>query len=131
LTMTTRTITIIHRERPYSDELEENVQWLLSSLGVADAMLERYVRILEHMVGRNMNATELSEILGDPRTSISYHISKLVDMGLLVKEGRSYRLRAATFLRSIEEMERDVIRMFEDMKKVARTIDEKMGLPRR
>ena len=131
MTMTTRTITIIHRERPYSDELEENLQWLLSSLGVADAMLKRYARILEHMATKNMNTTELSELLGDPRTSISYHISKLVDMGLLVKEGRSYRLRAATFLRSIEEMERDVIRMFEDMKKVARTIDEKMGLPRR
>ncbi len=131
MSMTTRTLTIIHRERPYSDELEENLQWLLSSLGVADAMLERYTKILEHMAERSMNATELSEILGDPRTSTSYHISKLVDMGLLVKEGRSYRLRAATFLRSIEEMERDVIRMFEDLKKVARTIDEKMGLPRR
>ncbi len=131
MTMTTRTITIIHRERPYSDELEENLQWLLSSLGVADAMLERYAKILEHMAKGSLNATELSEILGDPRTSVSYHVGKLVDMGLLVKEGRSYRLRAATFLRSIEEVERDIIRMFEDLKKVARTIDEKMGLPRR
>lgn len=129
--MTTRTITIIHRERPYSDELEENIQWLLSSLGVADAMLERYARILTHIAKNNLNATELAEILGDPRTSVSYHVSKLVDMGLITREGRSYRLRATTFLRSIEEMERDVIRMFEDLKKVARTIDEKMGLPRR
>jgi|GEM_PF-7011595 len=106
--MTIRNITIIHRERPYSDELEENVQWLLSSLGVADAMLERYAKILLHIAENSHNATELSEILGNPRTSVSYHISKLVDMGLLVKEGRSYRLRAATFLRSIEEMERDI-----------------------
>ncbi|NPA76181.1 MAG: winged helix-turn-helix transcriptional regulator [Candidatus Diapherotrites archaeon] len=131
--MTIKTITIVQRERPYSDDLNENIAWLLESLGISRAMLQKYSRILTEIAksGGKISATEIAEIIGDPRTSITYHIGKLAEMGIILREGRGYRLRAGTFLRSIEEMERDVIRMFEDMKKVAQILDEQLGLPRR
>ncbi len=130
--MATKTITIVQRERPYSDDLEENIMWLLASLGVSEAMLDKYARMLIQIAKtETSSASGLAEELGNPRTSLAYHINKLVDMGMLTREGRRYRLRAATFLRSVEEIERDVLRMFEDLKKVARVIDEQLGLPRR
>ncbi len=130
--MATKTITIVQRERPYSDDLEENIMWLLASLGVSEAMLDKYARMLIQIATREASsASGLAEELGNPRTSLAYHMNKLVDMGMLTREGRRYRLRAATFLRSVEEIERDVLRMFEDLKKVARVIDEQLGLPRR
>jgi DNA-binding MarR family transcriptional regulator len=133
LSMTTKTITLTQVERPYSDDLEESIDWLLKTLGIAENMIEKYRELLLEIIreGDKISATELAGRRGDPRTSVAYHVAKLVDMGLLTREGRGYRLRASTLLRTVEEMERDVLRIFEDMKKVARTIDEALGLPRR
>ncbi|MDN5358811.1 MAG: hypothetical protein PWP76_654 [Candidatus Diapherotrites archaeon] len=131
--MTVKNITLAYVERPYSDDLEESVEWLLRTLGIAESMIEKYREILLEILqeGDSISATELAGRRGDPRTSVAYHVAKLVDMGLITKDGRGYRLRASTLLRTIEEMERDVLRIFEDMKTVARAIDSALGLPRR
>jgi predicted HTH transcriptional regulator len=132
LSMTTRNITLTQVERPYSEDLEESIDWLLRTLGIAESMIDKYRELLLEIMqeGDRISATELAGRRGDPRTSIAYHVSKLVDMGLLTREGRGYRLRASTLLRTVEEMERDVFRIFVDMKMVARAIDEALGLPK-
>ncbi|HIP74507.1 MAG TPA: hypothetical protein EYH23_00275 [Euryarchaeota archaeon] len=131
----TREITLIKREPPLTRDAKEELQWILESLGVPERFAEEYaellIRIAKKREDEKISTSSLAEERGEKRTSLSYHINRMVAMGLITREGRYICLRASNFERMIEEIERDVQRMFEDLKKVAREVDELLGLPRR
>ena len=47
--------------------------------------------------------------------------------GIVVKEHNKYRLRSASLQKSMEEIREDIDRIMEQMIKIAREIDEKLG----
>lgn len=133
--MTTKELTLIKRERPFTRDPQEELQWILESMGIPERFVKDYAELLIRIAKRGererLSTGTLADERGEKRTSLSYHINRMVSMGLVIREGRSLCLRASNFERTIEEIERDVIRIFEDMKRVAREIDELLGLPRR
>ena len=133
--MVTREITLIKKERPFTRDAREGLQWLLESMGIPERFVKEYAEILIRIARKGdderLSTSALAEELGEKRTSLSYHINRMVAMGLITREGRSLCLRASNFERTVEEIERDILRIFEDLKRVAREIDELLGLPRR
>lgn len=133
--MITKEIALIKREPPFARDAGEELQWILKSMGVPERFAKDYadllIRIAKRGEDERISTGTLAEERGEKRTSISYHINRMVDMGLVVRDGRYICLRASNFERVVEEIERDVKRMFEDLKKVSREIDELLGLPRR
>ena len=47
---------------------------------------------------------------------------------MVVKRGRLYGVRSNSVLRTVEELESDVSKVFEKTKKVAKQIDEDFGM---
>ena len=132
--MSTKNITLARKERPHTDDPLSELQWLMEVLGISERFSRDYAEILMRIAKKGVSKVgtgTLAEERGTKRTTLVYHINRLVSMGLVVREGRDLQLRASCFERTIEEIERDVLRMFEDMKRVAREVDEALGLPRR
>ena len=132
--MTMRTLTITRKERPFENDPVSELQWIMEVLGIPERFAKDYAEMLIRIAKRGpekISTTTLADERGEKRTSLVYHINRLIAMGVVVREGRSLCLRASNFERTIEEIERDVLRVFEDMKKIAREVDEALGLPRR
>ncbi len=129
-----RTLTISKKERPFESDPVSELQWIMEVLGIPERFSRSYAEMLIRIArgGPNrVSTTTLADERGEKRTSLVYHVNRLINMGLVVREGRSLYLRASNFERTLEEIERDVLRVFEDVKKIAREVDEALGLPRR
>ncbi len=121
-------LTIQRKRRPLSEEPDTLLDYLLSSLGYSRG-IEKYRAIVKKLIHNNLTSTQLSEGLAK-RTTTIYYINKLMKGGLVVKRGVRYELREPTFERLVEEIRRDVERVFEDLILVARKLDEMYGLRR-
>ncbi len=127
-------MTLIKRERPLRRDVDTQLEWLLKVLG-SGRFASEYARILKDVVGcmrrgEQLYITSYAHSRGRKRTALSYHVHKLVTMGVLKRSGRGYVLRASNFERTMEEIKRDIDRLFEDILRVARELDELLGLPR-
>ncbi len=124
-------IILQRKEPPYEKDPEAALRWLVTVLGVPERFAETYAEILERIALEGKSSGVLAEELGEKRTSLVYHINKLISMGVLVRRGRNIELRASSFERTVSEIEEDVLRLLRTMKAIAREIDEALGLPRR
>ena len=127
-------LTLVKKERPLRQDVDAKLEWLLRVLGSGRFAAE-YARILKDVVacmrrGERLYITAYAHSRGYKRTALSYHVHKLVTMGVLKRSGRGYTLRASNLERTVEEIKRDVDRLFEDILRVARELDELLGLPR-
>jgi len=128
-----RALSLHHKERPYEKDPVAELQWIMEVFGIPERFSRSYAEILVRIAtgDGNLSTTALAEELGEKRTSLAYHINRLIAMGLVVRQGRTLTLRASSFERAVEELERDVLRVFEDIKRIAREVDRALGLPRR
>ena len=121
-------LTIQKRRRPTREEPDELLDYLLASLGFGRGV-EKYREIIKKLIHNNLTSTQLSQGIAK-RTTTVYYINKLIKGGLVVRRGVRYELREPTFERLVEEIRRDVERVFEDLVMVARKLDEIYGLGR-
>ena len=56
-----------------------------------------------------------------------HHLIKLMDAGLVVKDGRKYILREHNLQQVIKDIQRDMDVVFSELTGVAKEIDEKLG----
>lgn len=69
----------------------------------------------------------LAEKLELSRGAILHHLNNFIKSGLIIKENNSYRLRSQSLQKSIEEIKIDIDRIFNQMIKISKEIDEKLG----
>ena len=121
-------VRISYIERPYSDDFERYVGWLCDSLGLCthecDSAREILLEIIKSKKG--LTSTELSGRLSKSRGAVINQLNKLIESGLIVKNGRLYRLRASTMERTIEELFEDIERAFIRFMKIAEEIDKEL-----
>jgi len=123
---------IVRRVHMPRSELDEEIDWLLRSLGFCEGPDDVATDIFRSVL-RGSYAQEgihSSDIRARKKLShgaVVYHLNSFINRGLFVREGRNYRLRAGTLHRSVEELEEDVLRTFAHLKKVAKDIDERMA----
>ena len=122
-------LTVRSSRKPYTKEPDELINYILNSLGFGKHK-DMYRNIILRLIEGPETSTELSRGLAK-RTTTVYHIGKLVRAGIIVKRGSKYALREETFERLIEELKRDVDRVFEDLLRVAKELDMLLRLPRR
>ncbi len=124
-------IRIIRQKKPAERNLEEELDWLCSSLGFCeDIDRDRtaaaiFRKLLEgtHR-GQALRSEELSEETGKSRGAVVNHLNKLISAGLVVRRGTRYELREGSLHNTIREMHRDMERMLDDMEEIAKEIDE-------
>jgi predicted transcriptional regulator len=128
-------ITIIQTRKPVNPTVNEELQWLGTSLGLfgeRDKDKSAFRVFLELLKaakrGHPLSSDELAESLGLTRATAVHHLNNLMDAGLVVHDGKRYWLRDPRLERLLEELRRDLERNIDDLKRAAREIDETLTL---
>ncbi len=124
-------ITIKFVKRPEGKDFEDMIEWLCQSLGLVKGrdMEKTSAKIMLCFLKKAMEkdivtAEEIAEELKIARSTVIHHMKKYEKAGMIVKIGSKYELRERNLEETIKEMEKDVIREFEKLKKIAKKIDD-------
>lgn len=133
-----RQFTVKKLREPGEKKLDEDIKWVCNSLGflsTRDHDNTAY-RILKALIksakeGRGLTSEELTQYVEPTIGSVIYHLKKLMKAGLVVKLNSTYELRMNSFLKTIDEIEKEIVHTLEDIKKIAKDIDKSVGLEHR
>ncbi|MBS3096177.1 winged helix-turn-helix transcriptional regulator [Candidatus Woesearchaeota archaeon] len=128
-------ITIVNIRKPAERNVNQELQWLGSSLGLFNlrdkdkSTFRVFIELLKSAKKHEtLTSDELAARLDLSRGTIIHHINKLIEHGLVIHEGNRYILRVDNLKNLIEELEKDLRRACDDLKDVAKEIDERLGL---
>ena len=128
-------ITIVNIRKPSEHNVNQELQWFGSSLGLFNlrdkdkSTFRVFIELLKSAKAkRTLTSDELASRLELSRGTIIHHINKLMESGIVVHEGNKYTLRVENLRTLIEEVEKDIKRACEDLKEVAKEIDNRLGL---
>ncbi|MFH0860110.1 MAG: ArsR family transcriptional regulator [Candidatus Altiarchaeota archaeon] len=130
-------VTIRGVEKPFEKDIQNDLDWLCSCLGFCSETQQKTAsQVFKELIGeisngRKPSSTELSSEVGMSRGAVIHQLNRLAQAGLIRKEGRTYVLRGGSVYRTIKEVERDIMRVFEDLGAIALEIDEQLGFKRR
>jgi predicted transcriptional regulator len=115
--------------------VNDDIDWLCKSFGFVstrdkeETALKVFNAIVEAAVKKQkLTSTQIAERSDVTRAAALYHIKNYMSSGIVVEERTTYILRIRSLLKTIEEVEIDVHRIFSKLKKIAKEIDEKLGL---
>lgn len=128
-------ITIIQSRRPSARNVNDELQWLGTSLGLFNlrdkdkSCFRVFIELLKSAKRKqSLTSDEIASKLNLSRGTVIHHISKLMESGLVIAQGNKYLLRVDNLEYLIEELKRDTDRMYEDLKTVAKELDGLLGL---
>ena len=126
-------ITIIKTRRPQEPDINHELQWLGSSLGLFNLRDKdkSCFRIFLELVKASklhiaLSSDEIAYKLHLTRGTVIHHINRLLDSGIVVHEGNKYLLRVNNLRSLVEEVEKDLKRACDDLKEVAEDIDNRL-----
>ena len=108
------------------------IRWFCEALGLSaesgDDLEERILKdfIYAAFRDRGLSSSEIKLDRPTPRSTVVYHLNRFVDLGLVVKRGRRYYLRATDMAKVVEELEYDMNREMMKMLDMARELDSIM-----
>ncbi|MBI4140932.1 ArsR family transcriptional regulator [Candidatus Woesearchaeota archaeon] len=124
-------ITIIQIRKPAQRTINDELQWLGTSLGLFTerdrdrSCFRIFLELLKAAKARQLlSSDDLAEKLQLSRGTVVHHLHKLLNAGIVVAEGKRYLLRQDRLEMLVEEIRKDLWRTCEDMLKMARAIDE-------
>lgn len=128
-------IVLRNLETPADDDIQKDIGWMCRSFGFVSSRDkdETAAKVLQIIIDgatrRHMLSSEqIAQHCNVSRAAILYHIKNYISTGIIVPERRAYSLRTKNMVRTIEEIELDALRIFTKLKKIARDIDNGLGL---
>ena len=128
-------ITIVNVRKPSQRNVNHELQWLGTSLGLFNlrdkdkSCFRIFLELLKAAKAKTpMTSDELANKLGLSRGTVIHHITKLMESGLVIHDKNKYMLRVDNLKLLISELEKDVQRTLGDLKEVASSIDDWIGL---
>lgn len=131
---TTFRIVIRRIEPPFEHGVEREMEWLCQSLGLSPLNKDKSIIDIFKLIvkatedGKGISSTEAAEKINLSRGAVIHHLNNLQLAGLVIKEGRNYFARSRSMVRTIQEVEEDIKRIFDRMQETAREIDRAFGM---
>lgn len=133
-----RQFTVNKLREPVKKKLDQDIEWICSSLGFLTPRDQDKTafKILKALInsarkGKGLTSEELTAYVEPTVGSVIYHLKKLMKAGLVVKLDSAYELRMNSFLKTIEEIEKEITIALSDIKMIAKDIDDRVGLAHR
>lgn len=128
-------ITVVSVRKPVKKDLNQELQWLGNSLGLFNlrdkdkSCFRIFIELLK-AAKRNqpLSSDEIALRLNLSRGTVVHHLHRLIETGIVVTEENRYMLRVDNLKTLVDELEKDIRRMTEDLKEIAGNIDQKLGL---
>ena len=122
-------------EKPFSDDPFDELEWICQSLGFFEPIDrdKTAAAVLKQLINsggleRPLTSNQIAERVEMSRGAVINHLNNLSRAGLVVRSGRYYSIRSRSIYRTIEEIEEDIDRIFQKMKRVAMELDGEMGV---
>lgn len=113
-------------QEPKLDSLMEEFAQCIGLQGPRDKDLSKF-RIFKVLIKEKEQSSEdLSQKLNLSRATVLHHIETLMKRGIIVRERRSFRLSSTSLFDVTNEMERQMDEFFEELKDLAKRIDEEL-----
>ncbi len=135
MTFIRQRITIVNIRKPAERNVNQELQWLGSSLGLFNlrdrdkSCFRVFIELLKSAKQHDvLTSDEIADRLSLSRGTIIHHINRLMESGLVIHEGNQYTLRVENLSSLIEELEKDIKRTCDDLKEMAKEIDKRLGL---
>ncbi len=133
-----RRVTIVRLRKPVKKDLNEDLQWFSNSLGLfterdkEKSCFRIFVELIK-AARRNqiLTSDDIAARTNLSRATIIHHLNKLIETGLVVPHEGRYVLRVDNLEALVEEVQKDVLRAFEDLKEMAEELDDQLGLLKR
>lgn len=123
---------------PLKKDLDMDIEWICRCFGFLEPKdKERTCAKIFRMLlessreGISLSSDEVAGRIGTTRGTVVHHLNRLIRAGLVIRERNRYRLRMRSLGKTIEEVEKDIIRVLNGMKDVAFEIDDELKLPHR
>jgi predicted transcriptional regulator len=133
-----RQFTVKKLREPVEKQLDQDIEWICNSFGFLtprdqDKTAFKILKALLNSAkkGKGLTSEELTEYVEPTVGSVIYHLKKLMKAGLVVKLNSYYELRMYSFLKTIEEIEKEITIALSDIKMIAKDIDDRVGLAHR
>lgn len=133
MTVPAEEIRVRRLEKPSSRDPDNGINWICRAFGFSNSDKDPTPTIFREVLRaslkkRQVGSAIVSEKLDITRGGVVYHLNHMIESGVIVRDGRAYRLRCTTLERTVDEVEEDMLRMFRRIKEVAREIDENAGV---
>jgi hypothetical protein len=126
-----RQIVIRYIAIPAQEESSDNeIDYVYQCLGLGDERDDVGRHVFRALVrastrGQGISSRDLMQLSEVSQAAVIYHLNMFQRSGLVIKDGRNYYLRGHTLEATLEEMENDMHRRFENLKAIARKIEGK------
>lgn len=131
--MILRKITIVRSRKPKEKDINKELQWISKSLGLFSerdkekSCFRVFVQLLEESHNHNpLSSDEIASRSNLSRATVIHHINRLMDSGLVIQRNNRYILRVDNLQNLVDEIEKDMVNFFKDIKKIAKDIDERL-----
>ena len=128
-------ITIIKLSKPVRCELNEEMKWLGSTLGLFNlrdresSCYRIFIELLKSSrQDKELSSDNIAFRLHLSRGTVVHHLNKLIDSGIVVADRNRYLLRVGNLEILVDEIRKDVERAISDLKDVAKRIDAELEL---
>jgi|SRR3989338_814943 len=128
-------ITIVRARKPAERSINDELQWVGDSLGLFNvrdkdkSCFRVFIELLKAAKLKHpLSSDELAYRLGLSRGTVIHHITRLMESGIVVAHKNRYMLRVDNLTELISEVEEDLKRTCNDLKRVADNIDKRLGL---
>ena len=128
-------ITIMSIRKPVQKNVNQELQWLGSSLGLFNlrdkdkSCFRVFIELIKNAkLGKPLSSDEIAYSLGLSRGTVVHHLNKLLDSGIVVEAERGYILRVSNLRDLINEVEKDLERTLDELREMAEEVDKSLGL---
>lgn len=128
-------ITIIQTHRPSKQNINDKLQWLANSLGLfnlrdkENSCFRVFIELIKSAKREEaLTSDELALRLNLTRGTIVHHLNKLKESGLIIMQKNRYYLRVNNLKELIAEVEYDLVKTLEELKRTANELDSQLGL---
>ena len=130
-----RKITIVNVRRPNSPSVNDELQWFGTALGLFGerdrdkSCFRIFIELMKAIkLSGGLTSDELADRLALTRATVIHHLNTLMERGIVVHEGNKYVMRDEKLTLLIDDIQRDMQRAMEEMKRAAEELDRILDL---
>ncbi len=121
--------------KPSTAEYVADLEWFCRTFGFLESRDKQktayliFKALLESAVQNNgLTSDELAEKLNLTRGTMIHHLNKMMKSGLVIFNGGKFKLREKSLKSTVEEIHKDINRLFENIFDVSENVDRTLGL---